>query len=254
MSFLVVLLLFIVGLFDQTEAALQVGRNGADFAFEGLHLASYPGRREVHRPAKICLGASPLRPMRRTALQGAAWGYGEWRTPKPATIKERSNGQTKSEIDSAPPRALWKCDAMDEEDEDSMSYLYKASRDGRVDVLQYMLTAASDDAAMTQTLTPLNLLSLTLVGAENGHLDVVKFLFEAGGRHMLVLANHDGHSCANNAAKGGHLDILQYLYQIGGKKFLMHKDKGGKSCGELAATHGHGDVLDFLREKCRIGW
>ena len=69
--------------------------------------------------------------------------------------------------------------------------------------------------------------------AEEGHLDVLKFLHEMGCPwHELA---------TEAAARGGHLDVLKFLHEKG--------CPWNQRATEAAARGGHMDVLKFLLEK-----
>lgn len=57
-----------------------------------------------------------------------------------------------------------------------------------------------------------------IAAAENGHLDVLRYLHEAGGRELIMQVDKDGRSCAHVAAKNGHSHILRYLSEAVGRE------------------------------------
>jgi len=76
--------------------------------------------------------------------------------------------------------------------------------------------------------------------AENGHLEVIKYLREEGK------APWDS-STAYLAARNGHLHILEYLVE---RKY----DKYDEYACQFAARHGHLDCLKYLHETAKAPW
>jgi ankyrin repeat protein len=55
------------------------------------------------------------------------------------------------------------------------------------------------------------------ISAQNGHLQVVKALLEAGGRELLMLTEDDGASCLHISAAKGHLEVVTVQWRVGRK-------------------------------------
>ena len=55
--------------------------------------------------------------------------------------------------------------------------------------------------------------SCLYTSGENGHLDVVKALLEAGGRELVMLTKGDGASCHYVSAEKGHVDVVRACWQ-----------------------------------------
>jgi ankyrin repeat protein len=93
--------------------------------------------------------------------------------------------------------------------------------------------------------------------SKNGHLDVVKFLYDKGANYTTNAMNY--------ASKNGHLDIVKYLHKVGSEctnaigyasenghlevvKFLYSI---GKVCEpsvmNMAAKNGHIEVVKYLQ-------
>jgi hypothetical protein len=49
------------------------------------------------------------------------------------------------------------------------------------------------------------------MSAQNGHLDVVKVLLEAGGRELLMLTRPDGASCLSIARRTNQGEVCRVL-------------------------------------------
>ncbi|MDV3051096.1 MAG: ankyrin repeat domain-containing protein [Planktomarina sp.] len=76
--------------------------------------------------------------------------------------------------------------------------------------------------------------------AENGHLEVLKYLHEEAKVPW-------GWMTANFAAANGHLHILEYLVE---RKF----DQRSEGACVWAAKNGHLDCLVYLRETAKAPW
>jgi len=73
----------------------------------------------------------------------------------------------------------------------------------------------------------------TVIAADRGHLEVLKYLHENG-------CFWDSDACIY-AAKGGHLKVLQYLHDNGCRWNI-------DACAYAASKGGHVDVLKYLHE------
>jgi ankyrin repeat protein len=89
---------------------------------------------------------------------------------------------------------------------------------------------------------------LLYMSAQNGHLEVVKALLEAGGRELLMLSRDGGFSCLYVSALGGHLDVVKALLEVGGGELVMLITGNGQSCLYISASKGHLEVVKALLE------
>jgi len=81
---------------------------------------------------------------------------------------------------------------------------YMAAQDGHLEVLVVLADAGAHLAQKTHKGS-----SPVGIAAQNGNLDVLRFLADRGA--SLHEANHDGWSVAHAAAHGGSVDVLRYL-------------------------------------------
>ena len=58
--------------------------------------------------------------------------------------------------------------------------------------------------------------SCLYVSAQEGHLEVVKALLEAGGRELVMLTADDEASCLMVSAQDGHPDVVKALLEAAG--------------------------------------
>ena len=92
-----------------------------------------------------------------------------------------------------------------------------------------------------------------MVGAQNGHLEVVRALLEAGGRELLMLTyDVDGSSCLLNSAEKGHVDIVTALLEAGGRELLMLTKHNGASCLSVTRQANQEEVCRLLEMAFQI--
>jgi ankyrin repeat protein len=90
-----------------------------------------------------------------------------------------------------------------------------------------------------------------MISAENGHLEVVNALLEAGGRELLMLTRDDGASCLMISAQNGHLEVVDALLEAGGRELLMLTMNNGLSCLSVARRANQGEVFRVLEVACQ---
>lgn len=95
----------------------------------------------------------------------------------------------------------------------------KASKNGHLDVVKFLY-----DKGANYTNDAIDLAS------SRGHLDVVKFLLNVGSEFTYAI----DYACEN-----GHLEVVKYLHSIGGKVC-------GPSAMDSAAENGHIEVVKYL--------
>ena len=78
---------------------------------------------------------------------------------------------------------------------------------------------------------------------QNGDLDVVRLLLEAGAQKDIVM--QDGATALHLAAQNGHLDVVRLLLEAGAHKDTVMQD--GATALHLAAQNGHSDVVRLLQ-------
>nr|XP_012563333.2 secreted RxLR effector protein 124-like [Hydra vulgaris] len=94
-----------------------------------------------------------------------------------------------------------------------------AAENGHLEVIKYLHELGTNDAINN--------------AAENGHLEVVKYLHEKGYRCLNWVFDY--------AAKNGHLEVVKYLHELG--------YKGSKWAIDNVAHKGHLEVVKYLHEK-----
>jgi len=93
--------------------------------------------------------------------------------------------------------------------------------------------------------------SCLFISAQEGHLEVVNALLEAGGRELLMLTRDDGVSCLCISAMIGHLEVVNALLEAGGRELLMLTADDGSSCLSVARRANQGGVFRVLEVACQ---
>ena len=104
--------------------------------------------------------------------------------------------------------------------------LYLAADNGHLDVVKYLVELGAD-----------NEYALKLV-ARDGHLDIVKYLVEQGAD--IHARDEDA---LRSAAMNGHLDVVKYLVELGANIHARNEE-----ALVVAAGNGHLDVVEYLVE------
>jgi ankyrin repeat protein len=83
------------------------------------------------------------------------------------------------------------------------------------------------------------------LGAEKGHLEVVKWLVEHGtGADVAAAKDKYGRTPLSYAAANGHLEVVKLLLHANADADA--KDEGGRTPLSLAKWRGHGDMVALL--------
>ena len=118
---------------------------------------------------------------------------------------------------------------------DGTTALHLAARQGRPQIVKYLLDVDPDMAAVDGP-------AALLLAAENGHLEVVQSFLEKNIDEQTVMLN--GSTALHLAASNGHLHIVQRLLQAGwGKDVIM---EGETTALHLAAQKGHLEIVRQL--------
>ena len=123
---------------------------------------------------------------------------------------------------------------VDERDHYDNTPLMDAAENGQLDVVKYLV----DNGANVNTIdkayrTPL------MLAAEKGHLDVVKYLVDKGAMNAQ--------NCAELAAKNGYLDVVEFLVTKGTD--VNARGRNGTMPLMKAAGLGQLDVVKYLVDK-----
>ena len=86
----------------------------------------------------------------------------------------------------------------------------------------------------------------SFIAADEGHLEVVRFLVESGANKDQGTAD-DGSTPLLIAAQNGHLRIVRFLVGSGANKDQVRTDDGAAPL-IMAAKNGHLEVVRFLVE------
>ena len=126
-------------------------------------------------------------------------------------------------------------------DDEKGPLLFNPAFRGDAAAVQWILGDAAhpDHARVADGCTPL------VAAASNGHLEVVRFLCEAGADKEKP--KQDGATPLFIAAYQGHLEVVRFLCKAGADKDKQTQD--GMTPLIIAAHNGHVKVENFLREK-----
>ena len=123
-----------------------------------------------------------------------------------------------------------------------------ASENGHLQIVQLLLEAGTDAFVVDRDFQRRTALHLA---AANGHAEVVKLLLEAGARKDA--ADEDGNTALHLATGNGHLEVVRLLLEAG-----ADKDAQGEfemTALDFAAEAGHSEVVKLLLEAgcCKLG-
>ena len=117
--------------------------------------------------------------------------------------------------------------------------LFMAAQNGHLEVVRLLIEAGADKAAAHSTGA-----TAVFIAAQNGHLEVVRLLIEAGADKDAVKNN--GGTALQIAAHNGHLEVVRFLLEAGADKDAARTD--GATALFMAYQNGHVEVVQLLRE------
>ncbi|RFU28312.1 hypothetical protein B7463_g8022, partial [Scytalidium lignicola] len=82
----------------------------------------------------------------------------------------------------------------------------------------------------------------------NGHLEVVKFLYEHGADADIHASNKDGWTPLNAASSNGHLDVVKFLYEHGADSDIHTTSKNGWTLLNSTSDSSYLNIVKFLYE------
>lgn len=121
------------------------------------------------------------------------------------------------------------------------SPVHKAAQNGHLEVIKWLIQrGAAVDAIYGDDWTPL------FHAAYYGHLEVVEWLIEHGAATAVDQKGRDGWTLLTAAAFDGHLEVVKFLVERGAD--LDDRSAGGWSALDWAAWKGHLEVVKYLVE------
>ncbi|EKX47187.1 hypothetical protein GUITHDRAFT_107099 [Guillardia theta CCMP2712] len=70
--------------------------------------------------------------------------------------------------------------------------------------------------------------------------------------YLDVGKSFDGSTGAHVASSEGHMEVLRYLGEVGGRELLAQADEAGRTCAHYASKGEHVEVLKYLEEVCGL--
>ncbi|XP_063676952.1 transient receptor potential cation channel subfamily A member 1-like [Bolinopsis microptera] len=126
---------------------------------------------------------------------------------------------------------------LDKAGEEKFTCLHLACKDGRVDVVEFILNNRAD-----QNLRTMERETALHISAHKGHTEVVKMLVDAGC--PLEAKNIAGETAMHEAAKADQTEVIQYLSDKGAN--INAADRDGSTPFITAAAWGHPNSITLL--------
>jgi len=128
-------------------------------------------------------------------------------------------------------------------DHNGTTCLLECAGSGHLGVLRYLCEVGGKQLVMMVDKTGL---SCARIAAKNDQLDALRVLYAVAGKELLKLSMKDGRTCAHAGA--GSVEMLRLLHEFGGKELLMRKTNLGWTCAHLAAQNGFFESLVMLHD------
>ena len=85
------------------------------------------------------------------------------------------------------------------------------------------------------------------VASLNGHLEVIKWLYDHGGKDDVTKADNFSQTPMYAASLNGHLEVIKWLYDHGGKyQDVTKANNFSQTPMYVASLNGHLEVIKWL--------
>ncbi|KAJ5654803.1 hypothetical protein N7490_001806 [Penicillium lividum] len=128
---------------------------------------------------------------------------------------------------------------------DGWTPLFAASTNGHLEVVKFLYEHGADADIHVAAKDGWTALS---VASSNGHLEVVEFLYEHGADADIHVATKNGWTPLSAASDSGHLEVVKFLYEHGADADIHTAAKNGWTPLSAASSNGHLEVVRFLYE------
>ena len=121
--------------------------------------------------------------------------------------------------------------------------LITACRNGNTPCVAALIEAGADIMARMKT----NGASGLCLACQNGHLEVVKVMCQAGGEALVLQPDKNNVSPLVSAVRYKHTHIVRFMVELSAKQLLLLENGTGRSCLHWAVTDGNQEIEAILR-------